>query len=643
MTKEINLVLGTAGHIDHGKTALVRALTGVETDRLPEEQARGITIELGFAPLVIEGARLSVVDVPGHEKLVRTMVSGASGINIVLLVVAADEGVMPQTREHIAICELLGIHHAVVALTKCDLVEKDLAELAELEISEFLEPTILSNASIVRVSSRTGQGIQDLQKELLLCLEKARATPKKAGPPRLFIDRVFSSKGFGSIVTGTLVGGNLNLSDEIELYPSGHTGRIRGLQSFGKNVTQVKPGIRCAVNIQGIDLENISRGQVLSKRQAICNTASFDVSLNWLPDAPDLKDRTSVSILNGTRELLGRISPLGRPTSKPEDMNFARVHLESETLPLIPGDRVVFRGFSRNIQSGATFGGGVVIDISPVHMRHSNPDLVSYLTELLQAHGAESLILRIKNSGYNGIHEKELALFSGVTLNKLKSLISESKNVIRTSSGFWLFDEIVNVFERTLLQSVRKYHAKHQIRPGIPQGTLSGELPKNTPKGAFELVLGRLLEKNTLDMKEGYVFLSDHLPLLSQEQEVVLAHIRAESMSRELEPLTYRDWLELFKISEDDLRDLLSFLVREGTLIRAPGNLWFDAVAVNELRDEVHKILISEGSIDTKTYKKLIGTTRKYAVPLMELFDGEGLTLRRGEIRVGGPGAQKLN
>ncbi len=643
MTKEINLVLGTAGHIDHGKTALVRALTGVETDRLPEEQARGITIELGFAPLVIEGARLSVVDVPGHEKLVRTMVSGASGINIVLLVVAADEGVMPQTREHIAICELLGIHHAVVALTKCDLVEKDLAELAELEISEFLEPTILSNASIVRVSSRTGQGIQDLQKELLLCLEKARATPKKAGPPRLFIDRVFSSKGFGSIVTGTLVGGHLNLSDEIELYPSGHTGRIRGLQSFGKDVTQVKPGIRCAVNIQGIDLENISRGQVLSKRQAICNTASFDVSLNWLPDAPDLKDRTSVSILNGTRELLGRISPLGRPTSKPEDMNFARVHLESETLPLIPGDRVVFRGFSRNIQSGATFGGGVVIDISPVHMRHSNPDLVSYLTELLQAHGAESLILRIKNSGYNGIHEKELALFSGVTLNKLKSLISESKNVIRTSSGFWLFDEIVNVFERTLLQSVRKYHAKHQIRPGIPQGTLSGELPKNTPKGAFELVLGRLLEKNTLDMKEGYVFLSDHLPLLSQEQEVVLAHIRAESMSRELEPLTYRDWLELFKISEDDLRDLLSFLVREGTLIRAPGNLWFDAVAVNELRDEVHKILISEGSIDTKTYKKLIGTTRKYAVPLMELFDGEGLTLRRGEIRVGGPGAQKLN
>ena len=643
MTKEINLVLGTAGHIDHGKTSLVRALTGVETDRLPEEQTRGITIELGFAPLVIEGAQLSVVDVPGHEKLVRTMVSGASGIDLVLLVVAADEGVMPQTREHIAICELLGIHHAVVALTKCDLVEKDLAELAELEISEFLEPSILSNASIVHVSSRTGQGIQDLQKELLLCLEKARATPKKGGPPRLFIDRVFSSKGFGSIVTGTLVGGNLNLSDEIELYPSGHTGRIRGLQSFGKDVTQAKPGIRCAVNIQGIDLENISRGQVLSKRQAIYNTDSFDVSLNWLPDAPDLKDRTSVSILNGTRELLGRISPLGGHTSKPEDMNFARIHLESETLPLIPGDRVVFRGFSRNFQSGATFGGGVVIDISPVHMRHSNPDLVSYLTELLQAHEAESLILRIKNSGYNGIHEKDLALFSGVTHNKLKSLVSENKSVIKTSSGVWLFSEIVNVFERTLLQSVRNYHAKHQIRPGIPQGTLSGELPKNSPKGAFELVLGRLLEKNTVNIKDGYVFLSDHMPLLSQEHEVLLAHIRAESMSRELEPLTYRDWIELLKISEDDLRDLLSFLVREGTLIRAPGNLWFDAVSVNELRDKIHKRLISEGSIDTKTYKKLIGTTRKYAVPLMELFDGEGLTLRRGEIRVGGPGAQKLN
>lgn len=621
----------------------MRALTGIETDRLPEEQTRGITIELGFAPLVIEGFKIGVIDVPGHEKLVRTMVAGATGIDIVLLVVAADEGVMPQTREHIAICELLGITHGVVALTKCDLVESDLVQLAELEISEFLEGTGLSKASVVSVSSRTGQGIPALREELSNCVEKATKAVRRRGPPRLFIDRAFSSKGFGSIVTGTLLGDSLKLADEIELYPNGHRGRIRGLQSFGEDVEYATPGIRCAVNIQGVDLKDIKRGQVLSKPGALYKVDSFDVAINWLPDAPELKSRTSISVLCGTCEVLGRLSPLGSYTEESDKSNFARVHLDNDTLIVLPGDRVVFRGFSRSVESGATFGGGKIIDISPMHRRHSDPALVSHLEKLSQASGFESLLLRIQRSGHSGLREKDLAAFTGMEPKIIKSLLSNCEGITKTSSDIWLSNESLEIFDGKIFQGVERYHSLHQIRPGIPQGTLSGELPKNAPRGAFELVLSRLSTQNKIGIKDGYVFSLDHMPLLSQEQEVFLAHIRAEAMSRELEPLTFRDWLDLFNIPEEDLRDLLSFLAREGTLIRAPSDLWFDSVAISELREKIRDVLISEGSINTKAYKELIGTTRKYAMPLMELFDGERLTVRRGEVRVAGPGSQKHN
>jgi selenocysteine-specific elongation factor len=316
--RSARLVLGTAGHIDHGKTALIRALTGVDTDRLPEEKARGITIDLGFAPLDLPGGlRAGVVDVPGHEGLVRTMVSGATGIDLVLLVVAADEGVMPQTREHVAICELLGIQRGVVALTKCDVAAEDVQELAAEEVAELLSATSLAGAPIVRVSAATNVGIEALREALGMAFAGATARTPRTGPPRLSIDRGFAARGFGSVVTGTLVGAPLRVGDAVEVFPGGQRGRVRGLQSHGASVECAEPGSRCAVNLQSVDLEDLSRGRVVSTPGALAPTRTADVRLVWLDVAPASDGATAVEFLAGTAERRARAAPIGAPSFRP--------------------------------------------------------------------------------------------------------------------------------------------------------------------------------------------------------------------------------------------------------------------------------------------------------------------------------------
>ena len=341
-TSRPRLVLGTAGHIDHGKTALIRALTGVDTDRLPEEKSRGITIELGFAPLDLQGGvRVGVVDVPGHERLVRTMVAGATGIDLVLLVIAADEGVMPQTREHVAICELLGLSRGVVALTKSDTVSGEMAQLAAEEAQELLAATALANAPIVRVSAITGEGLEALRAALSHAVASAAPRTPRSGPPRLAIDRVFAARGFGTVVTGTLVGAPLALGDIVEVYPCGERFRIRGLQSHGVAAERVQAGARCAVNLQGAEVSDLARGQVVSAPGALAPTAVADVRLDWLAEGPRLEKPAAVEFLAGTAERRARLAPIGAASVAPGSHGFARLHFEGEPVPLLPGDRDV--------------------------------------------------------------------------------------------------------------------------------------------------------------------------------------------------------------------------------------------------------------------------------------------------------------
>ncbi len=633
------LVLGTAGHIDHGKTSLVRALTGVDTDRLPEEKARGITIELGFAPLVLpSGRRLGVVDVPGHEALVRTMVAGASGIDLVLLVVAADEGVMPQTREHLAICDLLGIRHGVVALTKQDVAEPDVADLAEAEVRELVDASTLAGAEVVRLSSLSGEGIEALRAALERVAARAGARTARSGPPRLWIDRVFEMRGFGTVVTGTLSGAALRVGATAELQPGGKRARIRGLQSFGEAAELVQPGARCAVNLQGIARDDVERGALLTAEDAVAPTEVVDVALSWLAEAPPLGPKpAAVELLVGTTTRRAHIAPIGASILAPGTRGFARMHCEDGALPLLPGDAFVLRGFARMGGGGATLGGGSVLDAHPPKRRRGDPALHAELVLLAHADARGAVRIRITRAGFAGCERDALRRETGLTPDALDAALdalAQEGALARSDGGLLLDAAACSELERRLLAALGEFHEREPMRPGTPRGALRGALPENVTRAAFELALARLEASGTAIGEESLVRLADFVPRLTQRQEAIAAQLRADAMIAGLEPPTPRDWAESLRVEPDELRDVLAHLVRDGSLLHAPGDLWFDRVSVDELRAKVIAHLEAHGALETPAYKDLIGTTRKYAVPLMELFDAEHLTVRRGETRV---------
>jgi selenocysteine-specific elongation factor len=632
------LVLGTAGHIDHGKTALIKALTGVETDRLPEEKARGITIELGFAPLdLAEGLRLGVVDVPGHEGLVRTMIAGATGIDLVLLVVAADEGVMPQTREHLAICNLLGLTHGVVALTKIDLADPEVVELAEEEVRDLLAPSSLASAPILRVSSLTGEGIEALRAALVETAKTSAARTPRSGPPRLSVDRLFAARGFGSVVTGTLIGGALSVGDEVEIYPIGRRARVRGLQSFAVPSERVSPGARCAVNLQGVELAELSRGLVVSAPGAMQPTRALDAEISLLPEAPALGRPIPVEFLAGTAERRARLAPIGKEGIRPGRRGFARIHLEGEPMALLPGDRFILRGFARIAGSGSSIGGGSVLDVAPPHRRLSHPSLLRELEALAEGDPGTAALIRVQRTGFAGLSFESLRRETGIPESRLRDLLAEraaARALLEVGEGIWIGGAAILELESRALAALSAFHDRERLLPGMPRGTLRGALPDNTAAGAFELLLERGVAAKRIAVEGKLVRLLGHVPTLSQREESIAARVRADAASAGLEPPTPREWAEKIGVDLETLRGVLAHLEREASLVRTPGDLWFDRAAVEGLRERVVAHLREHQSLDTPTYKSLIGTTRKYAVPLMEFFDAEHLTMRAGEARI---------
>ena len=637
---EPGLVLGTAGHIDHGKTALIRALTGVETDRLPEEKARGITIDLGFAPLDLDGTRLSVVDVPGHEGLVRTMVAGATGIDLVLLVIAADEGVMPQTREHVAICDLLGITRGVVALTKSDIAEEDVAELAEEEVGELLASSELSGARIVRVSSTTGDGIEELRKEIAVLAETAPARTPRSGPPRLSIDRAFAAKGFGSVVTGTLVGSEFGVGDSVEVFPSGAKGRVRGIQNHGIDTERGAPGMRCAINLQGVDVADLARGQVISHPDALLPTRTLDVKVWWLAAAPAVDGPTSIEFLAGTAERrarLGLIAPVGEDQLLPGDVGFARLHIDGEPVPLVPGDRFIARGFARTEMGGTTLGGGIVLDIQPPHRRRSDAELLQDLEELAKREPALELRTRLRRSGLAGVEADTLVRETGLDSSLVDATLAELATngvAAQTKSRRWLASEGVDDLANRLLSTLVAYHGREPLRPGMPTAALRGSLPDNVPRDAAELAIARIGTESGVVIEGDIARTAEHAPTLDAAAEELVSKLRDDAAEAALEPPSLREWAERYGSDESRFLDLLAHLERQGEIVRSPGDLWFDRASIDALRDRVIAHLREHGELTTPDYKALIGTSRRTAVPLMELFDTEHLTVRRGEARV---------
>jgi len=632
-------VLGTAGHIDHGKTSLIRALTGVDCDRLPEEKQRGITIDLGFAALDLGSdiGRVSVVDVPGHERFVRTMVSGASGIDLVLLVVAADEGVMPQTREHVAICELLGVDRGVVALTKSDLADEEMRELAAEEVRDLLNSTPLSEAPIVPCSAETGDGIDALRKQLTHTALEAPARTARRGPPRLGIDRVFPVKGFGTVVTGTLVGSPLRTGMAVEVHPIGLETRIRGLQSHNEDVDAAQPGMRTAANLQNVDAAELSRGEVVSLAGALTPTLTADVKLNWLSDAPRADAVIAIELLTGTAERRARLAPIGSSGFTPSESGFARLHIEGDPLPLLPGDRFVARGFARNEHHGMTLGGGVILDVAPPHRRRSDPELLRELTIFEERDPEADVRERVLRSGLAGTSLNAIVRETGLAREEVESALqrlSEAALVERAGTDRAIGRTFVRRIATEFAAMVDDFHLAEPLRPGLPIGTLRGGADDNVPREVTDLAIAHLAAEGEITVDRDVARRPDHAPQLDPATLTLIERISSEARDAGLEPASPKEWAESLGVDATRFGDLVAHLEREGVLIRAPGDLWFDRAAIDELISRVRSHLSDHEAIDTSTYKKITGTSRRTTVPLMELLDELKVTRRDGDRRI---------
>jgi selenocysteine-specific elongation factor len=621
-----SIVIGTAGHIDHGKSALVRALTGTDPDRLKEERERGITIDLGFAHLQLDDLNLAFVDVPGHERFVRNMLAGAGGIDLVMLVVAADESVMPQTREHFQICRLLQVPSGLVVLTKSDLADKDMLDLATLEVRELVAGSFLERAPIVSVSSRTGEGLDALRAALV---NVAQSVPERnaGGPVRLPIDRVFSIKGFGTVVTGTLVSGALR--EEQELVALRARGdaiavKVRGLQVHGQRQTMVDAGRRVAVNLGGVDVEDLTRGDTLCTRDAFEPTRAIDVRLELLTDVAPLGSGRRVRFHQGTTELLGRVSlaPGG----------YARLRLESPAV-VTRGDRFVLRAYSPL----ATIGGGVVLDPHPPRGPVRTAAAIARFERLDPFRAADDAAVEtfIEDRAESGLHTRLLVSRAGLTQTSSEKVAAR---VVASQTATLIGDLLVSTrslaqLAERLVAEIDAHHASHPLDDGMPREEARERLFRRAAPIVFDLVVDRLVAAGTLVARERLARAGRQVSLSAEELRV---HDILERVYRDakLTPPDATTVVEAAGAPRVMVDRMLSLLVRNRRLVKIE-SLLFHATALETLKDDVRSMKdAGTPRVDVASFKERYGVTRKYAIPLLEYLDRERVTRRVGDARV---------
>ncbi len=629
-----HVILGTAGHIDHGKTALVKALTGVDTDRLKEEKERGITIELGFTFLDLpSGIRMGIIDVPGHEKFVKHMVAGVWGIDLVALIIAADEGVMPQTREHLDICRLLKVKKGLVVLTKIDLVDPDLLELVKEEVTEIVKDTFLKDAPILAVSSITGEGIPQLISTLDR-LSKEVEERSSDGLLRLPIDRVFVMKGFGTVVTGTMVSGTLSLGETVEILPSGIEGKIRNLHVYNRPVEKAVAGQRAAVNLQGVETSAVERGNVLVHSHTLTPTQLIDVYLEYLPSAQrPLKHRTRQRFHIGTILTTASIFLLDREELVPGEGAFVQLRLEQPVVAL-PHDRFVIRG------SGAiqTLGGGVVLDTHPMKHKRSSPSVIEDLNVLNEGSNEQALSQHILRSGMGGISFEDL-------LNRVSMPPSEIQAILKkmvTRGDILLVDpEKLKVIDTQQYQGLREmvlaqlkeFHQRLPMKSGLAKEELRTKLPTEVDVKLFQILLNELMqskkvvqERDKLRLPEHQISTVDEKGLVKRAEEAIL--------KRGLQPPSPKELAEEWTEEEEGVLAVYEHLAHEGVLVKVKSGMYFHRIPFEHLKEELINYLKRHQEITTPQFKEITKASRKYAIPLIEYFDQIKLTLRLGEKRV---------
>src|SRR5262245_40079086 len=632
MADSKHVVIGTAGHIDHGKTSLVKALTGTDTDRLPEEKARGITIDLGFAFLEEpDGLTVEIVDVPGHERFVKNMLAGVGGIDLALLVIAADEGVMPQTREHLAICSLLHIKSGLVALTKTDLAEPDWMELVQEDVRSLLAPTFLAGCPIVPVSVKTGTGLGELRAALG---ELARAVPPRAHhqTPPLPIDRVFTVRGFGTVVTGTLASGRLAVEDRVEVYPRGVASRVRGLQVHGAAVERASAGQRTAVNLQGVERAAIERGDVVAPPGALLPTLLADATLELLADAPrPLKTRDRVRFHVGTQEVMARVLLVDRAALEPGQASYGRFRLEAPVVAL-PGDRFVIRSYSPIM----TIGGGTLLDIAPPRFKRKAPALLAHLTLLDQGTAMQVLEEHLKQAGAAGARAADLRARTPFGPERLRELLDaavKSGAVVAVDREWFLHREANDRLRAQTLGLLEAFHADNPLRGGISREELRSRAG-NAQERVFAQLLTSLEAEGVVKSEKDQVRLAAHSIRLSAEQQRVVSSVEADYRDSGAAPPSPEEALSRVGVKGTERHELYQLLVADRRLVRVKEGLYFHADALASIQDKLVAYLKAHKEIGPSGIKDLLGVSRKYAIPLLEYFDAQRVTVRQGEHRV---------
>ncbi|MFZ7128104.1 MAG: selenocysteine-specific translation elongation factor [Desulfobacterales bacterium] len=628
------IILGTAGHIDHGKTSLVKALTGTDTDRLKEEKLRGITIELGFAALDLpSGQHVGIVDVPGHEKFVKNMVAGATGIDIVAMVIAADEGVMPQTREHMEICTLLGVSHGFVAITKIDMVDEEWLELAMEDVREFTRGTFLEEAPIVPVSSVTGQGIDAFIATLdEICNEIPARKPSSLF--RLPVDRVFTIKGFGTVITGSLASGRVEVGQTVMLYPSMISSKVRGIQVHGAHVSEAHAGQRTAINFQGLEKAAIQRGEVLAVPDSLKPSYMVDLSFHYLEsNRKPLRNRVRVRFHTGTSEVMGNLILLEGDDIQPGSTVMSQIRLD-QPVTLVKDDRFVVRSLS----PVRTIGGGRVLNPIPPKHKRLDPVVIDALRAMAEQPAEESIPIHAKGSGFRGATFNDLRLATNLGDKPLEASIGaflSRKTLIQIDKDnrLYVHADSFDAVRAVIRETLAGYHAAQPLKPGMPREELKSKLPRRIGIKLFTLAVNQMVKDGEIAMEADLVRLADHRISLGIDQETLKSRILDIYVKGGIMPPYFKDVIQELDIDSARGKDVLMLLVQEGRLVKVKEDLYFDEKAIRQLREKLVAFLREKGEITTPEFKDMAGASRKYVIPLAEYFDACQVTLRVGDVR----------
>ncbi|MBI4483013.1 MAG: selenocysteine-specific translation elongation factor [Acidobacteria bacterium] len=625
-----NVIIGTAGHIDHGKTALVKALTGIDADRLKEEKLRGITIDLGFAHMDLDGARVGFIDVPGHEKFVKNMLAGVGGIDLVLLVISADESVMPQTREHFDICRLLGIRDGVVAITKSDLVPPDLVEIVKEEIRELVQESFLDQAEVVPVSARTGEGLDHLQQALLQAIGRV---PEKtsAGYFRMPVDRAFSMKGFGTVVTGTLLSGEITRDQEIEILPSGMTTKIRGIHVYGSPVEWARAGQRTALNLHAVAVESVPRGCVLTPAGLFQCSSMIDVELQLLPSSPRaLKSGSRVRFHHGTSEIMSRVVVLSRESVQPGQRSMAQLRLEEPTL-VLPEDAFIIRQYSPSL----TIGGGTVLDNSPPKHKQHDPNAVASLNWMSRQTYPQRLMYYLEAPPLPGLSLSTLIRRTGLQRETLKGYCDALEKlglVVRAQPDAVVSSKIYDQLGHQIEQTVQQYHRRQPLAPGMPKE----ELRKSTDLNPeiFRFLLQQMSDQHRIRVDQDLVSLFGRRVTLSDADQDLKQDLERQFEAWDLQPPELDEMLQGLGDKADRARKLFHLLVDEKKLRKVNEGLYLHRDAWERMKQAIHKKFPKGSRFSVTEFKDLFRLSRKYAIPYLEALDRERFTRRLGNERM---------